>query len=64
MPFRVKFVLSLVWLAVAAAGFVYMRYLGHTFPSYAVIFLGLFATFAMWIFPEVSKKDLRARAGR
>jgi hypothetical protein len=50
--------LSLAWLATAAAGYVFMVYLGQRGPSYAVVFLGLFATAAMWIFPEVVKKNL------
>jgi hypothetical protein len=50
--------LSLTCLATAAAGYVFMVYLGQRGPSYAVAFLGIFATAAMWIFPEVVKKDL------
>jgi len=26
-------------------------------PSYAAAFLGVFAVFAMWVFPEVTKKN-------
>ena len=58
MPPHIKILLSLAWLATAAAGYVFMVYLGQRGPSYAVVFLGLFATVAMWIFPEVVKKDL------
>ena len=58
MPHRIKIMLSLAWLATAAAGYVFMVYLGQRGPSYAVVFLGIFATAAMWIFPEVVKKDL------
>jgi hypothetical protein len=58
MPHHIKILLSLAWLATAAAGYVFMVYLGQRGPSYAVVFLGLFATAAMWIFPEVVKKDL------
>jgi hypothetical protein len=35
-----------------------MVHLGQQGPSYAVAFLGIFATIAMWVFPEVMKKDL------
>jgi hypothetical protein len=42
----------------AAGGYLFMVYLGQRGPSYAVVFLGVFATAAMWIFPEVVKKDL------
>jgi hypothetical protein len=50
--------LSVACLATAAAGYVFMVYLGQRGPSYAVVFLGLFATGAMWIFPEVVKKNI------
>jgi hypothetical protein len=58
MPHRVKLLLSLAWLLTAAGGYMFMVHLGQRGPSYAVIFLGLFATAAMWIFPEVVKKNL------
>jgi hypothetical protein len=58
MPHHIKMLLSLAWLVTAAAGYLFMVYLGQRGPSYAVIFLGIFATAAMWIFPEVVKKDL------
>jgi hypothetical protein len=57
MPFRVKFLLSLAWLLTAVAGYAFMVHLGQTGPSYAVAFLGIFAVFAMWVFPEVTKKS-------
>ena len=62
MPYRAKLFLSLVWLAAAAGGYVFVAHLGETFASYAVIFLGLFGAFAMWIFPEVAKKSPDARS--
>jgi hypothetical protein len=58
MPHHVKLLLSLAWLLTAAGGYTFMVHLGQRGPSYAVIFLGLFATVAMWIFPEVVKKNL------
>jgi hypothetical protein len=58
MPPHIKAMLSLACLATAAAGYVFMVHLGQRGPSYAVAFLGIFATAAMWIFPEVVKKDL------
>jgi hypothetical protein len=64
MPYRVKFILSLVWLVAAAGGYLFIAHLGETVPSYADIFLGFFAVIAMWIFPEVAKKDLTGRNGR
>ena len=59
MPHHIKMLLSLAWLVTAAAGYLFMVYLGQRGPSYAVVFLGIFATAAMWIFPEVVKKDLK-----
>lgn len=60
MPARIKLILSLACLAAAAGGYWLMVHLGQTVPSYAVIFLGIVATIAMWVFPEVVTKD---RAG-
>ena len=58
MPNSVKFLLSLACLATAAGGYAFMVHLGQRGPSYAVAFLGIFATAAMWAFPEVMKKNL------
>ena len=58
MPHHIKMLLSLAWLVTAAAGYLFMVYLGQRGPSYAVVFLGIFAPAAMWIFPEVVKKNL------
>jgi hypothetical protein len=57
MPHRIKFLLSLGCLLTAALAYVYMARTGQTGPSYAVAFLGVFATIAMWVFPEVMKKN-------
>jgi hypothetical protein len=56
MPPRIKLMLSLACLLTAACGYLFMIHLGQTGPSYAVAFLGVFATVAMWVFPEVTKK--------
>jgi hypothetical protein len=58
MPPRIKLMLSLACLVTAACGYLFMVHLGQTGPSYAVAFLGVFATVAMWVFPEVTKKSL------
>jgi hypothetical protein len=57
MPLRVKLLLSLAWLLTAAGAYLFMVHLGQRGPSYAVAFLGVFAVFAMWVFPEVTKKS-------
>ncbi len=56
MPTRIKLLVSLACLATAAGGYFLMVHLGQTGPSYATIFVGLFATVAMWVFPEVTRK--------
>jgi hypothetical protein len=57
MPQHIKILLSLACLLTAAAGYVFMVHLGQTAPSYAIAFLGVFATVSMWVFPEVTKKS-------
>jgi hypothetical protein len=57
MPLRVKLLLSLAWLLTSAGAYLFMVHLGQRGPSYAVAFLGVFAVFAMWVFPEVTKKS-------
>lgn len=57
MPHRIKFLLSVGCLLTAALAYFYMTQAGKTGPSYAVAFLGVFATIAMWVFPEVMKKN-------
>ncbi|MBB5049163.1 hypothetical protein HNR60_003937 [Rhodopseudomonas rhenobacensis] len=64
MPHHIKLLLSLGCLLTAAAAYVYMARTGQTGPSYAVAFLGVFATIAMWVFPEVMKKGDRNRPAR
>jgi len=61
MPHRAKFILSLACLATASWGYLMMVHIGQVVPSYAVIFLGVFSTLAMWVFPEVMRKDLNER---
>jgi hypothetical protein len=62
MPPHIKALLSVACLATAAAGYAFMVHLGQSGPSYAVAFLGVFATAAMWVFPEVVKKDIKSGA--
>ncbi|MFG1346851.1 hypothetical protein V5F59_18330 [Xanthobacter autotrophicus DSM 431] len=56
MPNHIKLMLSLVVLAVAAAGYVFQSSLGQVGPKYAVAFLGAFMVVAMWVFPEVQRR--------
>jgi uncharacterized membrane protein YfcA len=56
MPTHVKIMLSLLVLAVAAAGYVFQDSLGQVGPKYAVAFLGVFMVIAMWVFPEVQRR--------
>lgn len=57
MPHHIKILLSLACLLTAAGGYLFMVHLGQTGPSYAVAFLGIFATVSMWVFPEVARKS-------
>lgn len=56
MPNRIKILLSLVVLAVAAAAYAFQAALGQVGPRYAVAFLGVFMVVAMWVFPEVERR--------
>jgi len=60
MPTHVKILISLIVALVAAAAYVLQDHLGQTGPKYAVVFLGIFMIIAMWLFPEVSRKDVRS----
>ena len=57
MPIKIKLGLSLVTILVAAIAAYYQHLLGHGRIQYAVVFLGLFMIFAMWLFPEVKRED-------
>jgi hypothetical protein len=56
MPNHIKLILSLIVLAVAAAGYAFQAALGQEGPKYAVAFLGIFMVVAMWVFPEVQRR--------
>lgn len=57
MPFPIKFTLSLIVLAVAVAAFFFQDSVGHVGAKWATLFLGFFMVVAMWIFPEVTRKE-------
>jgi len=57
MPVKIKLGLSLVTLLVTAIAFYHQHILGHDRIQYAVAFLGFFMIFAMWLFPEVKRKE-------
>ena len=61
MPFPVKLTLSLIVLVVALGAYLYQDALGHVGPKYAILFLAPFMVVAMWIFPEVNRKDVSPR---
>ena len=56
MPFMVKFIFSVVVLAVAVGGYFFLDWLGQSFTPYISLFLGVFSVFSFWIFPEVTHK--------
>jgi len=57
MPIPIKVTLSVIVLLVAAAAYVYQDDLGMVAPKYAVAFLGVFMVAAMWVFPEVMRRE-------
>lgn len=57
MPVKIKFILSLLVLVVAAVAAYVQHQLGHERIQYLVAFLGLFMVFAMWLFPEVKREE-------
>jgi hypothetical protein len=57
MPFPIKLALSVAVVLVAVAAYYYQSSLGQVGPKYAVLFLGVFMVAAMWVFPEVTRKE-------
>lgn len=57
MPFPIKLGLSVVVFLIALATFYVQDSVGHVGPKYAALFLGVFMVAAMWIFPEVTRKE-------
>lgn len=60
MPTIVKLAISLIVVLVAGAGYALQVHLGQEGPRYAVLFLGGLMVIAMWLFPEVSRKEIRS----
>lgn len=60
MPPTVKTVLSVIVAIVTAAAVRYFADAGKSVSQYAALFLGAFMIVAMWIFPEVSRKEGKA----
>lgn len=59
MPKPIKIGLSVLVALATVAAFFFQDWLGQTGPKYAVLFLGPFMIVAMWIFPEVMRKERR-----
>ncbi len=57
MPFPVKLGLSVVVALVIIAAYFHQGALGHEGPQWALLFLGPFMLVALWIFPEVTRKE-------
>jgi membrane protein YdbS with pleckstrin-like domain len=57
MPVKIKLMLSLLVIAVAAITTYVQHALGHERIQYLVIFLGFAMVFAMWLFPEVKREE-------
>ncbi|MEC8317068.1 MAG: hypothetical protein VX025_00040 [Pseudomonadota bacterium] len=57
MPTKIKFAISVLVLAVGAGVWVFERGLGNVTASWVAGGLAVFMVLAIWLFPEVSKKD-------
>ena len=57
MPFPIKVTLSVIVALVAVAAFFFFDAIGEVGPKYATAFLSVFMIVAMWIFPEVMRKE-------
>lgn len=57
MPVKIKLMLSLLVVAVAAITAYVQHAIGHERVQYLVIFLGFAMVFAMWLFPEVKREE-------
>lgn len=57
MPVKIKLMLSLLVVAVAAITAYVQHAIGHERIQYLVIFLGFAMVFAMWLFPEVKREE-------
>jgi hypothetical protein len=57
MPVKIKLMLSLIVIVVAAITAYVQHAIGHERIQYLVIFLGFAMVFAMWLFPEVKREE-------
>ena len=56
MPTTIKIAFSVLVLAVAIGGYLFLDWLGQEFTPYLSLFLGIFSVISFWIFPEVTHK--------
>jgi hypothetical protein len=64
MPVWLKFVLSAAIALAAIVGWLYMNELGLSSPRWAVMFLGPFTIFSLWIFTDVMRNRADGRTPR
>lgn len=57
MPTKIKLAISVLVLAVGGGVWVFERGLGNVTASWVAGGLAVFMVLAIWLFPEVSKKD-------
>lgn len=57
MPVKIKLMLSLLVVVVAAITAYVQHAIGHERIQYLVVFLGCAMVFAMWLFPEVKREE-------
>lgn len=63
MPKPIKILLSVIVALATIGAYLFQDHLGQEGPKYAVLFLGPFMIFGMWLFPEVMRKG-NAPTGR
>ena len=64
MPTHLKLLISCIALAVSAAVFFYDTAAGAGFSRWVPVFLGPFAVFSIWVFPEAKAGEIRKEAAR
>lgn len=57
MPTKIKLAITVLVLAVGAGVWMFERHVGNVEASWVAGGLAVFMVLAIWLFPEVSKKD-------
>jgi hypothetical protein len=63
MPFRYKFIYSLLVIAAAIGGYLFENGAGLNGPKFAIPILAVVMLVAVWIFPVVNREDVQKSKG-